>query len=54
MRVKIGLTIAMLFAAPRVVAALSWPAMLLGLIVTMKVVWVVLLFKKQFQVRPKD
>jgi ATP synthase protein I len=40
--VKIGLTVAMLFAAPRVVADLSWPAMLVGLVVTMKVVWLVL------------
>ena len=40
--VKIGLTVAMLFAAPRVVMDLSWPAMLVGLIVTMKVVWLVL------------
>ena len=40
--VKIGLTVAMLFAAPRVIADLSWPAMLVGLIVTMKVVWLVL------------
>ncbi len=41
--VKIGLTVAMLFAAPRVIANLSWPAMLVGLVVTMKVVWLVLL-----------
>ena len=40
--VKIGLTVAMLFAAPRVITDLSWPAMLVGLIVTMKVVWLVL------------
>ena len=40
--VKIGLTVAMLFAAPRVIADLSWPAMLVGLVVTMKVVWLVL------------
>jgi ATP synthase protein I len=40
--VKIGLTVAMLFAAPRVVANLSWPAMLVGMVVTMKVVWLVL------------
>lgn len=51
--VKIGLTVAMLFAAPRLVAALSWPAMLVGLIVTMKVYWLVLLFGKQFQVKSK-
>ncbi len=40
--VKIGLTVAMLFAAPRLVPDLSWPAMLVGLVVTMKVVWLVL------------
>lgn len=41
--VKIALTVAMLFAAPRVVEPLSWPAMLAGLVVTMKVYWVALL-----------
>ena len=40
--VKVGLVLAMLFAAPRLVPDLSWPAMLMGLIVTMKVVWLVL------------
>ena len=45
--VKIGLTLAMLFSAPRLVSELSWPAMLVGLVVTMKVYWVALL------VRPK-
>ena len=40
--VKIGLVLAMLFAAPKLVTNLSWPAMLLGLVVTMKVVWLVL------------
>ena len=40
--VKIALTVAMLFAATRVIPDLSWPAMLAGLIVTMKVYWVVL------------
>ena len=40
--VKIGLTLAMLFAAPKLVANLNWPAMLVGLVVTMKVVWLVL------------
>lgn len=43
--VKIGLTVAMLFAAPRLIENLSWPAMLVGLIVTMKVYWGVLWFK---------
>jgi ATP synthase protein I len=46
--VKIGLTVAMLFAAPRLVGDLSWPAMLAGLIVTMKVYWVALGFRKVF------
>ena len=40
--VKIGLVLAMLFAAPKLVTNLSWPAMLIGLVVTMKVVWLVL------------
>ena len=40
--VKIGLTLAMLFAAPKLVANLNWSAMLVGLVVTMKVVWLVL------------
>ena len=40
--VKIGLVLAMLYVAPRLVTDLSWPAMLVGLVVTMKVVWLVL------------
>lgn len=40
--VKIGLVLAMLFAAPKLIPDLSWPAMLVGLIVTMKVVWLIL------------
>ena len=40
--VKIGLVLTMLFAAPKLVPDLSWPAMLVGLVVTMKVVWLVL------------
>ena len=43
--VKVGLTIAMLFAAPRLVPDLSWPAMLVGMVVTMKVVWLLLLLR---------
>src|SRR5215203_3177195 len=41
--VKIALTVAMLFAAPRLISMLSWPAMLVGLVVTMKVSWLVLM-----------
>lgn len=41
--VKIALTVAMLFAAPRLVTNLSWPAMLVGLVVTMQVYWAALI-----------
>ena len=50
--VKIALTVAMLFAAPRLVENLSWPAMLVGLVVSMKVVWLALVFRKAFSVKP--
>ena len=52
--VKIGLVIAMLFAAPRIVSDLSWPAMLSGLVVTMKVVWLVLLLNAKAQLKLKS
>ena len=45
--VKVALTVAMLLAAPRLVVALSWPAMLVGLVLTMKVYWVALAFRKR-------
>ena len=45
---KVGLTLAMLFAAPRVVTDLSWPAMLAGLVVTMKVYWLALGMRRVF------
>jgi ATP synthase protein I len=47
--VKLALTLAMLVAAPRLVAELSWPALLVGLVVTMKVVWVAVLFRPKHQ-----
>lgn len=37
--VKVALTVSMLAAAPRLVPGLSWPAMLIGLVVTMQVYW---------------
>lgn len=37
---KVALTVAMLFAAPRLVEGLSWPALLVGLVLTMKMMWV--------------
>ena len=42
--VKIALTLAMLALAPRLVAGLSWPALLIGLILAMKVYWIALAF----------
>lgn len=42
--VKIAASIAMLVMAPKVVAALSWPALLAGLVLTVKVYWVALVF----------
>jgi ATP synthase protein I len=37
--VKMALSFAMLIAAPMLITALSWPAMLVGLVVTMKAAW---------------
>ena len=42
--VKIALSVAMMLAAPRLVRELSWPALLVGLILAMKVYWVALAF----------
>ncbi|WP_332813673.1 ATP synthase subunit I [Ramlibacter sp.] len=42
--VKIALTVAMLMAAPRLVRELSWPALLVGLVLAMKVYWVALAY----------
>lgn len=40
---KLIVTFVMLALAPRFVEALSWPAMLVGLVLTMKVYWVALI-----------
>jgi len=45
--VKIVVTVGVLFAAHRLVANLSWPAMLVGLVVTMKVYWLALAVKRK-------
>ena len=45
--VKIFVTVGIMFAAHRLVAGLSWPAMLLGVVVTMKVYWIALGFKRK-------
>jgi ATP synthase protein I len=43
--VKIFVTVGIMFAAYRLVTGLSWPAMLIGLVLTMKVYWLALAFK---------
>ena len=43
--VKVALTLAMLFGAPLFVKNLSWPALLVGLVLTMKVHWLTLAYK---------
>ena len=42
--VKIASSIALLVAAPGLVPGLSWPALLVGLVLTMKVYWVALAY----------
>ncbi len=45
--VKIGVSLAMLALAGRVVQPLVWPALLVGLVVGMKVYWVALLWRRR-------
>lgn len=47
--VKVASTIALIAAGPKLVRDLSWPAMLVGLVLAMKVYWVALAFRP----RPK-
>ncbi len=53
--VKVLLTVAILFSAHRYVDGLSWPVMLVSLVVTMKVYWLALGIKRKgppLQVKP--
>jgi ATP synthase protein I len=43
--VKIGVSVVMLMLAPKIVQPLSWPALLVGLVLCMKVYWVALLWR---------
>jgi len=43
--VKLGFAIALMAAAPRVVQGLSWPAMLVAMIVCLKMNWLALLWR---------
>ena len=45
--VKIGVAVAMLVAAPRVVEGLSWPALLVAMIVCAKMNWLALLWRRR-------
>jgi ATP synthase protein I len=44
---KIGAAVVMLALAPRIVPSLSWPALLVSLVVCMKVYWVALLWRQR-------
>lgn len=44
--VKIGVAVGMLIAAPKVVVGLSWPAMLVAMIVCMKMNWLAMLWQR--------
>ena len=44
--VKLALTVGMLLAAPRILGALSWPALLIGLVLTIKMYWLGLLWAR--------
>ena len=52
--VKIASTIALMAAAPKLVRDLSWPAMLAGLVLAMKVYWVALAFKPKAKAARPD
>ncbi|MES2425044.1 MAG: ATP synthase subunit I [Pseudomonadota bacterium] len=43
--IKIALSVGLMVAAPRWIDPLSWPALLIGLVVTMKVYWVAMVVK---------
>jgi ATP synthase protein I len=51
--VKIALTVAMLVAAPRLVSGLSWPALLVGVVLTVKVYWIALAYSPGYAARRK-
>ena len=45
--VKIGVSVAMLIVAGKIVQPLVWPALLVGMVVCMKVYWVALLWRRR-------
>jgi ATP synthase protein I len=51
--VKIALTLAMLVAAPGLVPGLSWPALLVGMVLAMKVYWLALAYAPKSKSKTK-
>ncbi|MFM9991359.1 MAG: ATP synthase subunit I [Burkholderiaceae bacterium] len=49
--VKLILTAAMLMLAPKMISDLSWPALLTGLVVTLKVYWMALAWRRVFHLK---
>ncbi len=45
--VKIAFSVAMLLLAPRIVQPLSWPALLVGLVLCIKVYWLALAWRQR-------
>ena len=45
--VKIGFSVPMLVLAPKIVQPLSWPALLVALVLCMKVYWLALLWRRR-------
>ncbi len=52
--VKIFVSVAMLFAAPRLVVELDWLVMLVSLVITVKVYWVALLMRPKLLLMKKS
>ena len=52
--VKLVLTVLLLVLAPKVLNEVSWPALLVGLLLTMKVYWLALAWGKPRQATPQD
>jgi ATP synthase protein I len=52
--VKVASTIALVAAGPKLVRDLSWPAMLVGLVLALKVYWVALAFKPRAKSKTTD
>ena len=52
--VKLVLTVLLLVLAPRVVNDVSWPALLVGMLLTMKVYWLALAWGRPQKASPQD